>query len=338
MEPDPNTFKLIQAQIMYYFIQCHNMDSNRALRDNERLYFKCPNACNQKLCESISFAIDNSCKIKNGGIFSSSYDCNCGGDTLWSTDSKLCYTRNKCKENICGNSECVFDEFGSEYPTYKCNCNEKTMGKHCNTRRNACEYSYVDGGTIGHESCRSHGICIPLHGLNFYKCKCDEGWTDDKTKLNHPNCNAKIDPCNKLICHNGYCEVNYTDPRNPKGYCICEYGWVGYKCSEKGPIWFPWSQWSACDPECGLNRTRIRNRNCSGALQELTCEPFIVKKISIGNTEVAPCAKIKCISDDNSTEYNSTEHKHAGSEKELHSKLSIYVNFILLILINLYIF
>jgi len=265
---------------LFYYIKCHNASKNFHKEDN--LTFTCPNACNVLRCNTGSYMIENSCKIKGLGIYKSSYDCNCSENAYWSTHSKLCYAIDPCKGNICNDNECEFDHSSLEY---KCRCGETTMGANCDKPRNACEENYYGETKSGNEQCKNiygMGTCIPFLGLNFYKCQCIPGWTDDKSHINFPNCKIKIDPCASKICHYGYCSSNESG----HAYCKCDEDWEGEKCNVESEIWFPWGEWSDCRPKCGQ---QIRRRDCSK--KDRNCS-----RTNFGNEQIRECNLVECVS------------------------------------------
>ena len=252
----PDKYKNLDLTIelypfLFYFIKCH--DTNKTHHKEGDLIFRCPDACDIQRCNNVEYGIENFCKTKGLGIYATSYDCKCRDNALWSTHSKKCYAENPCKNNICNDNECEFDYSNLEY---KCRCGDKTMGRHCDEPRDACKENYFGATLNGNTQCSrgGGGMCQSFPGLNFYKCKCNTGWTNDKTQI-FANCNKRIETCESHICHYGHCDhINGTGD----AYCKCDEDWEGKKCNIRSAIWFPWGQWSK-----GSDGEQKRRRDCS---------------------------------------------------------------------------
>jgi hypothetical protein len=267
------------VSLRYRYVQCtHNFPNNNK---------ECPDPCKKRPCENINYAIKGSCK--NTGIHRKDYTCKCTNHSVWSNITKICHVENPCKKtDTCNGESCDFDK---AMMNYKCKCGEKRNGNNCEYYRNPCQ-KLESSSISGNKSCLP-GTCIPTIGSNYYQCKCPDGFINDGSSYKYPNCRNRNDICSSLICHNGYCQLNSTVDENREptlvAYCLCDQDWGGRICNIPMGKWVPWSEWSDCKPECGLERSRNRTRYCSD-----NTNICLKKGNPNGNIVIEDCPKRPC--------------------------------------------
>ncbi|CAI4227407.1 unnamed protein product [Auanema sp. JU1783] len=134
--------------------------------------------------------------------------------SVTSVKANLIRNSSHCTANLCEFGTCVIDS--SSQKGYRCDCDEKFQGEHCNFDVNECEQAQCVNGN-----------CINLFPKNVkdwgYKCDCPPGFTGQKCDY--------IDSCGTLNdeaqrCYNGVCQ---------DGFCACSDGWAGRQCNHAVP-------------------------------------------------------------------------------------------------------
>lgn len=297
-----NTFPEEDKSIFIWFVRCHD----RIFR--EQYKESCPDPCEKRPCENKNY-IDQpnkrKCQLVSPGLYETDYACHCSSFAVWSQQNLNCYLRNPCKNiSSCGSEKksegCIYDNRGQ----YFCKCKISFMGEQCEEPRNACKENYNRFFRAGDKTCQPTGKCIPIMGTNRYYCQCNIGYMDDK-RTNYPDCSYPVDPCAHVLCVRGFCHVLYeqivsinsttaitaeTQQKAHKTICICDDGWEGEVCNRKMATWLPWMPWTRCEPDCGNNMQRKRNRTCSQAIEKCIAN----KTNELAQEQIEKCASILC--------------------------------------------
>ncbi len=239
----------------------------------------CPNPCKpipgvqNNPCVSKKNTKNHDCNIVNTKLilFDNNYKCNCKINYEWDALKEecalvkgSCYGKGRCNETntiFCeiqmhSKEEIALLSFDYEI---NCECLPSYMGTDCSNLRNSCIENYYRHFPSGNAACGLNGKCIPLLGTNDYKCLCNPGWYDDNTN-EFLDCYQFIDKCNQVYCYNnGYCK---SSANNQKAICVCNQYYTGANCEIPRTLWLQWELWSTCEPTCGFDRIRKRNRKC----------------------------------------------------------------------------
>jgi hypothetical protein len=289
----------------FMFINCQNEDFRK-----EGFPVACPDPCLKKPCYTMNYVASYNCTTNKDAIYDDDFMCECSKFAYWSKELKKCLLENPCLNGLgCGGEKrselCIFNKRKLHL---KCKCKPEWMGENCSLERDACKENYFKSKKSGSKSCGDNGRCDPVLGTNFYKCNCNMGYKDDPSSL-EADCSLKIDPCDKTICVNGFCEHQEAQEKEI-AKCICDAGWTGEHCEKMNIVWLPWERWSSCTPECGLVRFRFRTRSCNGELKKCLSNQTHMEDSAPTNIEKQECAYIPCpnesfsISNSNNFEWN----------------------------------
>ncbi|XP_072035205.1 uncharacterized protein [Amphiura filiformis] len=114
-----------------------------------------------------------------------------------------------CTSVPCQNGgDCVVTGINS----YRCNCNNRYVGTHCEIQSSVCT----------NNPCRNGGTCtLAAFTVEGYICTCPVGYTGT-------NCAQYVDPCDLEPClNNGFCLNNQPEPTYR---CFCSQGYEGDHC------------------------------------------------------------------------------------------------------------
>ncbi|XP_071943927.1 SCO-spondin-like [Antedon mediterranea] len=198
-----------------------------------------------------------------------------------------------CCDN-CTSTQCEWSEWGSwSECTPNCGVNRYKIrnrdimkeavcgGAPCNgtsTERNECEPLCLNNGLIINDKCKCttpySGDCCEV--CNAVDCtwtqwgewaSCDPLCGVDRQRTRERRQNPSIcggNPCVGLHLETEDCEpLCYNGGVPSGGSCSCTQEYTGQCCDSCVSLnctWGPWTLWSPCQPPCGNNRTRTRQR------------------------------------------------------------------------------
>ena len=236
-------------EIVYIYFRC--LAHGVSLKEHNliRKYNQfCPNPCRPLKVDDFDYE-KNPCLYKknvqntdclvndpNFILYDNNYKCKCKPNYEWDTHKEECvFIKTSCQErNICNKNNSIGchvylhskQEIIARKYEYEinCECLPLYMGTDCSQERNACIKNYYNNYPSGNVACGVHGECIPIHGTNNYKCKCNSGWFDDINN-DYLDCYENIDKCSQMNCNNnGYCKASVT---NEVAICVCDQKFIG---------------------------------------------------------------------------------------------------------------
>ncbi|XP_033125552.1 A disintegrin and metalloproteinase with thrombospondin motifs adt-1-like, partial [Anneissia japonica] len=175
-------------------------------------------------------------------------------------------------------------------------CSDKT------TEELKCEPICLNGGNLLAGQCQcvtpySGDCCESCHAVD---CKWSEWneWTICEPSCGGSRQRTRVrEELNPAVCGGGACvgsnteykdceSICYNGQVSAEGHCVCQDDYTGLCCEVCMPLncsWGSWNEWSTCEPACGNNRHRTRQRilegqsrcggTCSGLPEESeTCD------------------------------------------------------------------
>lgn len=148
-----------ELSVIVTYLECKDWRSkSQSFAFHYEIY--CPDPCAIKPCNTIDYAIQDSCQKEFPGAEENQFTCLCQQYYEWSSSSLKCFEEKVCAEHegICRNGGiCVRDsERTSE--GFVCKCPPSHFGRRCEKLRDACIERYRENSKPGSQLCEGYDI------------------------------------------------------------------------------------------------------------------------------------------------------------------------------------